>query len=464
MHTRSLWSVLGIVAGLAVTSPVALSAQTPDRLDVLFRAMTGDSVPGCALGIDSAGVAITRRAWGMASLELAVPTTPETIFEAGSVSKQFTAAAVQLLAARGQIKLTDDVRQYFPELPVYDAPITITHLLQHTSGLRDWGAIAQIQGWPRGTRVLNHGHVLDIIAKQRGLNHPVGAAYSYTNSGYSLLAMLVERVSGHSLAAFTAQEFFVPLQMTHTSWRDDFARVVPGRAQAYARQGVAWRLDMPFENPHGHGGLLTTVGDLLLWNAAMDARRLGSPDVSAAMEVTGVLRDGSPITYASGLTMGNWGGTREIGHSGATAGYRAHLARWPSVQASAVVLCNAGSANATFLLRETMRPVVFREPIAVFRDQNATVGIQPVTRVRAADYLGVWTSDEADARWVIRGTDDSLRLSRTTGESLAMRAIAADSFQINGITVAFVRDANGQATTAHVSIARALNVPFRRAP
>jgi CubicO group peptidase (beta-lactamase class C family) len=463
-HTPSRRYALAIVTMLGLAAPVPLPAQAPDRLDQLFFAMSGDSAPGCALGVDSAGVAISRRAWGMANLELGVPNTPETIFEAGSVSKQVTAAAVHLLAARGQIQLTDDVRQYFPELPAYDAPITLTHLLQHTSGLRDWGAIATIQGWPRGTRVLNHQHVLDLIVRQRGLNHPVGAAYSYTNSGYSLLAMLVERVSGKSLAAFTAEEFFVPLQMAQTSWRDDFARVVPGRAQAYARQGAAWRLDMPFENPHGHGGLLTTIGDLLRWNAALDARRLGTPDVSGAMEVRGMLRDGTPISYAGGLTHGTWGGTPEIGHSGATAGYRAHLARWPSMHTSAVVLCNAASANATRLVREAVRPLVVRDSIGVTTGSGDMIFITKAVSFRAADYIGTWTSDEADARWVIHGTDDSLRLSRTAGESLPLRAMAADSFQVRDMTMVFDRDAAGGITAARVSIARALNVPFRMAP
>ena len=464
MHMRSRWHAAGLIVCLGLATPGMGSAQTPDRLDQLFRAMADGSAPGCALGIDSAGVAVTRRAWGMANLELGVANTPETIFEAGSVSKQVTAAAVHLLAARGQLMLTDDVRVHFPELPVQDAPITITHLLQHTSGLRDWGAIATIQGWPRGTRVLNHQHVLDLIARQRGLNHPVGAAYSYTNSGYSLLAMLVERVSGKSLATFTAEEFFVPLQMAQTSWRDDFARVVPGRAQAYARQGAAWRLDMPFENPHGHGGLLTTIGDLLRWNTALDARRLGSPDVSGAMEVRGMLRDGTPISYAGGLTHGSWGGTPEIGHSGATAGYRAHLARWPSVRASAVVLCNAGTANATQLVREAVRPMIFRDSVGVNSAPGSTIAITRTISFRAADYVGIWTSDEADARWVIHGTDDSLRVSRTAGESLPLRAMAADSFQVRDMTMVFDRDAAGGIAAARVSVARALNVPFRKAP
>ncbi|HET9133548.1 MAG TPA: serine hydrolase domain-containing protein [Gemmatimonadales bacterium] len=452
-----------VVVLLLLAGPLAAQSRPTDaRLDQLFASASG-AAPGCALGVDSAGVGIIRRAWGMANLELGVPATPTTIFEAGSVSKQVTAAAVHLLAARGQIGLGDDIRRWFPELPGYDAPITITHLLQHTSGLRDWGAIAELQGWPRGSRILEHRHVLDLIARQRGLNHEVGAAYSYTNSGYSLLAMLVERVSGVSLAEFTRREFFEPLGMTHTSWRDDFARVVPGRAQAYARRDSTWRLDMPFENPHGHGGLLTTIDDLLRWNAAMSARRLGTPDVSAAMEVRGTLRDGTAISYAGGLAYSGWGGVEEIGHSGATAGYRAHLARWPSLGISAVVLCGNASANATVMLRQAVQPLVFKEPVVTTATMNTAITTvtapwQPDT----ADYVGTWHSGEADARWTIAAVADTLVLARTAGERVVLGRMEQDRFRAGSLELAFQRDTSGRISGLLVSIPRARNVSFQR--
>jgi CubicO group peptidase (beta-lactamase class C family) len=452
-----------VVVLLLLAAPLAAQSRPTDAyLDRIFTVASGDA-PSCALGVDSAGVAIVRRAWGMANLELGVPATPVTVFEAGSVSKQVTAAAIHLLAARGQLGLGDDIRRWFPELPRYDAPITITHLLQHTSGLRDWGAIAELQGWPRGSRVLEHRHVLDLITRQRGLNHEVGAAYSYTNSGYSLLAMLIERISGRSLAEFTRREFFAPLGMTHTSWREDFARVVPGRAQAYARRDSAWRLDMPFENPHGHGGLLTTVDDLLRWNAAMSARRLGTPDVSAAMEVRGALRDGTAINCAGGLTYSGWGGVQEIGHSGATAGYRAHLARWPSRGVSAVVLCGNASANATALLRQAVQPLVFKEPV-VAPTPAARTTIAATWVPARVDYVGTWHSGEADARWTIAATGDTLVLARTPGERSTLEPMERDRFRAGSLELAFQRDTAGRISRLLVSIPRALDVPFERSP
>src|SRR6188508_1646510 len=191
----------------------------------------------------------------MADLEHDVPNRPDTIFEAGSVSKQFTAAAVLLLARDGKLSLDDPVRKYVPELPDYGMPITIRQMLQHTSGLRDWGNVEDIAGWPRGTRVYTHAHVLDILGRQKHLNFTPGTRWSYSNSGYNLAAILVSRVSGDSLAEFSRKHIFEPLGMTRTSWRDDYSRIVKGRAVAYAESDGRYYADMPFENIYGNGGL-----------------------------------------------------------------------------------------------------------------------------------------------------------------------------------------------------------------
>jgi len=199
--------------------PAALSAQTRDLrplVDRVFARWDSATGPGCAVGIDRAGAPRFTRAYGAADLEYAVPNRSETVFEAGSISKQFTAAAAVLLALDGKLGLADDVRQYVPELPAYERPITIRHLLTHTSGLRDWGDIAALAGWPRGSRAYTHDHVLDILGRQRALNYPPGDRYSYTNSGYNLLAATVSRVSGQPFASFSRERLFKPLGLTST--------------------------------------------------------------------------------------------------------------------------------------------------------------------------------------------------------------------------------------------------------
>jgi CubicO group peptidase (beta-lactamase class C family) len=180
------------------------------------------------------------------------------------------------LALDGKLSLDDPVRKYLPDFPEYDRPITIRNLLTHTSGLREWSSLVAAAGWPRGTRASTQADLLDIVYRQKALNYPVGDYWSYTNSGYAVAMTLVERVSGKTFQEFTRERIFGPLGMTHTQWRDDFTRLVPGRAQAYTREGDGWHLAMPFEDVVGPGGLLTTVGDWLIWNEALASRTLGA--------------------------------------------------------------------------------------------------------------------------------------------------------------------------------------------
>lgn len=298
------------------------------------------------MGVARAGRTVLTRAYGMANLEYDVPNTSATIFEGGSVSKQFTAAAVVLLALDGKLSLEDPIRKYFPELPAYGDSITIRQMLNHTSGLRDWGVVAAAGGWPRGTRTYTHAHVLDIIKRQQSLNYKPGAEYLYSNSNYNLAAMLVERVSGASFATFTRTRLFEPLGMTHTSWRDDYARIVKNRSTAYSSvAGSGWRQDMPFENVFGNSSLLTTVEDLLKWNESLTSATVGGARFVNEMQTRGRLNNGRTITYALGLVVDMYQGVPEINHTGATAGYRAYLGRFPDQQLGVALLCNSGGVN-----------------------------------------------------------------------------------------------------------------------
>ncbi len=337
--------LLGFSPALAQPAPATPSVD-PSAVDAVFEAWDHTWTPGCAVAASRGGLTVLERAYGMADLEHGTPNTPATILEPGSVAKQFTAAATILLSLDGRISLDDDIRDYIPELPDYGEPITIRHLLHHTSGLRDWGSIAAIEGWPRTTRVHTHVHMLDIASRQRHLNYPPGTYYSYTNTGYNLQAVLVERVSGMSFADFTRERIFEPLGMAHTSWRDDFTRIVPGRGIAYTRgRDGEWHMLMPFENVHGNGGLLTTVGDLLLWTRNLDTGELGGARFLEEMHRQGVLDSGRTLAYASGLFVGTYRGLREIQHSGGTAGYRGFLTRFPEAGLAVALMCNAGDAN-----------------------------------------------------------------------------------------------------------------------
>jgi CubicO group peptidase (beta-lactamase class C family) len=348
-HGRAVALAGAIALALAMVAP-SLHGQPAEvaapTVDKVFAQWT-DTTPGCAVGVSVDGKETVARAYGMADLEHNVPNRPDTIFESGSLSKQFTAAAVLLLAREGKLSLDDPVRKYIPELPDYGAPLTIRHMLNHSSGLRDWGSVAGLGGWPRTTRAYTHAHVLDIISRQRALNFPSGTRYSYSNSGYNLAAILVSRVSGIPFAEFSQQRIFGPLGMTRTSWRDDHRRIVKDRAIAYSDEGGTYRTLMPFENVHGNGGLLTTVDDLLTWNHNFASHVIGDAEFVREQETAGRFNDGRAHGYALGLMVGTRHGLREVSHSGSTAGYRAHLTRFPDQQLSVAVLCNVSTGNAT---------------------------------------------------------------------------------------------------------------------
>lgn len=340
-----------VSASPAFSQPAAVPAQALADIDRVFARWNSTSLPGCTVGVSRDGRPLLTRAYGMADLEHGIANQPDSIIEGGSLSKQFTAAAVLLLVQQGKVALDDPARKYIPELPDYGAPLTVRHMLTHTSGLRDWGSIEDIVGWPRTRRAYTHAHVLDIVSRQRSLNFPPGSAYSYSNTGYNLAAILVSRVSGKSFADFTREMLFEPLGMTRTSWRDDFTRIVPGRSIAYdvSAEGAV-NQDMPFENVHGNGGLLTTVGDLLKWNENAVHARVGGRGLIDLQRETMRLSGGEKIEYAFGLRVSTWKGTPEVAHSGSTAGYRAWLGQYPTKgNLSVAVLCNAGNAPATGL-------------------------------------------------------------------------------------------------------------------
>lgn len=350
MRTTGVFVFVLIVLGAPCASRAqdAELAARVDKVVASVAARAGGPGPGCTIGVSSDGRTV-ERAFGMADIELGVPLTPQSILESGSVAKQFTAASIVLLALDGKLAIDDPVRKYIPELPDYGAPLTIRHLLNHTSGIRDWGSVLELTGYGRGARLISQTLALDVITHQRGIDFTPGAEYSYSNSGFTLLATIVERVSGQSLPIFTALRFFKPLGMTHSQWRDDYTRLVPGRAQAYAPSGIGgWKLDMPFMNVYGNGGLLTTAGDWLKWNAMLESRSMGSALVDS-LERQGVLLNGHRIAYALGLEVTTYKGKRQVAHGGTTGGYSTYLTRFPELKLSIAVLCNGSNSNPTVL-------------------------------------------------------------------------------------------------------------------
>lgn len=351
MQTRTIIFATLILAATAfalAAGPGLASGDRGQQVRKIFEGSIDPRGPGCAVSIARGGVVEFEDAWGLADINGSVPNWIGTIFEAGSVSKQFTAAAVAVLVAQGRLALDDDVRRYVPEMRTYGRPITVRMLLTHTSGIRNWDDLVELAGRPReDASGLSQADALAIILRQSELNFPPGEEYLYSNSNYVLAASIVERVSGEPFPSFSKRAVFAPAGMSHTQWRDDYRRPVPGRATAYtpSSNGVL-DVDMPEESVIGPGGLLTTIGDLQRWNALLER-----PESAAARwvhlltQTRGALVDGTPIRYGLGLEFDQLRGHEIISHAGATAGYRGYLARVPDQKLSAAVLCNAGAVN-----------------------------------------------------------------------------------------------------------------------
>ena len=418
-------------------------AQPLPRLDLdgVLASIAPDGA-GCVAGVALPGAAPVIIARGQADLEHAAPLTPATIMETGSLAKQFTAAAVMLLVQDGKLDLDDDIRRVLPEMPDYGTPITIRHLLNHTSGLREQWRLMALTGNGPGAQAHTNAMILDLASRQKGLNFTPGAEFLYTNTNYVLAAMIVERVSGTSLQAFTDQRLFQPLGMVHTHWREDFRTVVPGRASAYSPTDDGFVANMPFTSVYGNGGLLSTVGDLLLWNAFLDAPSVlpGGPALAAALQTPGRLGSGEPLEYGLGLEISQDHGRRLVSHSGSTAGYKAWLARYPDQKISIALMCNNGGVDPV-----AMGEGIAEQAVLAAGHAPAQADVSAPQAVAAAQAPGDLTPYQGLFRDLVSGdlirlTAAGGQLTLTRGGSQVLIPLGENRFEAaDGGVIAFAR-------------------------
>ncbi|MGA8598670.1 MAG: serine hydrolase domain-containing protein [Bryobacteraceae bacterium] len=329
----------------------AIAAVDKDRalqhnVDAIFAAYDNPDSPGCAVGVVLDGDFVYKRGYGMGSIELQSPLSPESVFYMGSVSKQFTAASVVLAAEKGYLSLDDDIRKWIPEIPFYGHKITLRQMLHHTSGLRDEIGLLSLAGKPIED-IYTTPEIIDLIARQKSLNFNPGDEYQYSNSNYFLLAEVVHRATGVRFSQFADENIFKKLGMVHTRFYDDRTLVLRGRVPAYApRDGGGFRVDWStnFEKV-GDGGLMSSVDDLLLWDRNFYNNKLGKGTLLRELQTRGVLNNGKTIDYALGLELTEYRGLPVVEHGGALFGYRTELLRFPKQKFSVICLCNLATAD-----------------------------------------------------------------------------------------------------------------------
>ncbi|WP_412069045.1 serine hydrolase [Rubrivirga sp. IMCC43871] len=328
------------------TEPVA---STPaGTVDQFFAALDRDDSPGAVVGVLTHGAVVFQKSYGMASLTHGAPFTVETPSNIASTSKQFTAFAVALLADRGALSLDDDVRQHIPELPDFGETVTLRHLLTHTSGYREYLTALAMAGLAVEDDHIDRDDVVGVVVRQPALQNAPGAEWNYNNTGYGLLALVVERVAGVPFQDWMRAEVFEPLGMDRTVVRTDPAQVVPGRAMGYVpADDGGWKEATDLGGAMGDGFIYTTAGDLLRWMDTYRTASLGGPDVLRQMTTKAVLATGDTTRYGLGLFLGEHRGLRVVEHGGADAAHRADFVYYPEIESGVIVLTNSPTVPAS---------------------------------------------------------------------------------------------------------------------
>jgi CubicO group peptidase (beta-lactamase class C family) len=406
-HPALLIAALAALWGAQPGRSHASDAKGPDqhqRIDALFGPWDRQDSPGCAVGVSRDGAVDYARGYGVSNLEYDVAITPRSVFHVASISKQFTAFSIGLLAQDGKLSMDDDIRKYLPEMANIGRRITIANLIHHTDGLREQGQLLNLAGW-RGDDLYTQNDVLWALSQQRNLNFEPGTEIVYGNAAYTLLAVIVQRVSGQSLRAFADARIFQPLEMADSHFRDDHTETTPGRAAAYeARSGGGWSISIPNIDHYGSTSLLTTVGDLLKWEQNLVDGRVGGKALVDWMRTSGVLNDGMKIGYGGGLRLGEYRGLRVVSHDGADGGYRAEATLFPDQKLAIVVLCNGAAIAPAELTRKVAE--------IYLGDRLAPATLAPAVATPAAEQAalaGTYWSAQTDEVVRLEWKDGALR-------------------------------------------------------
>jgi CubicO group peptidase (beta-lactamase class C family) len=444
--------------------------------DEVFADLSKPGSPGCALAVARGGKIIYKNGYGLANIEEGVLITPQTVFDIGSTSKQFTSASILLLEKQGKLSVGDDIRKYLPEIPDYGHKITILHLLNHTSGLRDYLTLFDLAGVNTDS-VTTDDDALAIIARQKALNFEPGSDWLYSNSGFFLLSVIVKRVSGKSLREFAAENIFEPLEMKHTVFRNEHTQLVPNRALAYDPKEGGYALDVSYFEQTGDGAVHTSVEDLLKWDENFYSGKVGGQSFLNEIQEPGKLNSGKTLDYAKGLFVGQYRGLRFVDHGGSWGGYRAQLLRFPEQHFSVVCLCNLANANpekrahevADVFLATEMQPKPAGENAGSPRDKKETI---PLSAEQLNAYAGNFRSEELLTTYRLAVAGIKLMLQNIqngdgflhNSQQLTLRPVEQNTFVVDdeGLEFVFERDTKGNVSGFQLNAGRTKGLAFHR--
>lgn len=420
----------------------AFVATLPQPISDIFEEYAGEDRPGCSVGVVRDGRLADSAAFGMADIGKRVPLRPDTVFNIASVSKQFTAFGILLLEQRGKLSIDDPVTKYVPELGGYAGSVTLRHLLHHTGGLRDYYALLRLDGRSLGEPTTRE-QALRVLSRQRGPNQPPNTRYEYSNTGFFLLGVIIERLSGKPLREFMRESLFEPLGMRSTSIVDHYPDGIAALARGYSAEGPPFSIDeSPWEQT-GDGQVHTTVEDMARWERNYLTGEIGGLPLLARMQEPITLVSGKTVQYGLGLTLGEYRGLRTVRHGGDWMGYRAHYLRFPEQRFASVVLCNRALVPAdryNFAIADRYLAPAMKQPKPALTDRVGELGIEDdeggATTAWAPDrlsgYAGRYRSDETTARLEIEVRDGRLVLG-AAGKAFPLQPASPDEFSGEGL-------------------------------
>jgi CubicO group peptidase (beta-lactamase class C family) len=457
-------------APLEAQSPHPLPDSVASAIDKLYAPMAKPGSPGCSVGVYENGEVVFARGYGYADLINGVPITPATRFTVGSVSKQFTAASIALLIQAGRLSLSDDVRKYIPELQSYPTPVTISTLVHHTSGVRDFWELVDLAG-VRPDDGYTSDDMLHLAERQKGLNFTPGSEYRYSNTGYLLLGEVVRHVTGQSLRRFADSAIFKPLGMANTLFLDDHNEIVPQRASAYQPAGGGYRIDVWNNDIVGQGGLVTTVGDLQKWDENFYTARLGGSDFIKLIQTAEPLTSGKPNNYAFGLVIDSYRGMHEVQHTGSTGGYRAAIFRYPDAHTTVAMLCNVSTASTTTLAHSladaVLGPRLGNRQIAARTLRGDTLAaVHPASPALLKIVAGRYKSEELlGAVWEISASAaGTITVTRPRHDAELFGWTTGSTFALKGVQLSFADAVKGKSPSFTLSGDRVQGLRFERIP
>lgn len=454
---------------LTITQAEPIATDPAKRVDQITAAMIPPDGPGATIAIMKDNQLVYSKGFGQANLEYDIHNTPQTIFHIASVSKQFTAFAIALLAEEGKLSIHDDIRKYLPELHDFGTPITINHLVHHTSGLRDQWNLLAMAGW-RLDDVITRNQIMRLISKQRELNAQPGEEFNYCNTGYTLMAEIVSRVTGKPFPEWMAERVFIPLDMKSTLFYDDHERLVPNRAYSYYMRDTTYKKSVLSYANAGATSLFTTPEDLLKWAMNFETMKVGNAKVMAMMEEKFILNKGDTINYAYGQDISKYKGLKTAAHGGGDAGYRTFLVRFPEQKFAVAVFSNLASfspGGLSYSIADAYLSDLYQEEPKKEEPPRPEEKKEPfdATQVKLNEYEGKYYSPELETFYELEVVNDTLVAHHQRHDDFKIMPKAADVFSSTAWWMGdlrFTRNGARKVDGLKASNGRVKNLDFRK--